>query len=63
MPTVPIIFFKPPSALIGAGDTIVLPGVSQRVEFEAEIGVVIGQRTPERGPGRGRARRSAGSPA
>lgn len=44
MPTVPIIFFKPPTALIGPGDTIVLPDVSQRVEFEAEIGVVIGKR-------------------
>jgi 2-keto-4-pentenoate hydratase/2-oxohepta-3-ene-1,7-dioic acid hydratase in catechol pathway len=44
MPAVPIIFFKPPTSLIGDGDTIRLPGVSQRVEFEAEIGVVIGAR-------------------
>jgi 2-keto-4-pentenoate hydratase/2-oxohepta-3-ene-1,7-dioic acid hydratase in catechol pathway len=44
MPTVPIIFFKPPTALIGPGETIVLPDVSQRVEFEAEIGVVVGRR-------------------
>jgi 2-keto-4-pentenoate hydratase/2-oxohepta-3-ene-1,7-dioic acid hydratase in catechol pathway len=44
MPAVPIIFFKPPTSLIGDGDTIVLPGVSQRVEFEAEIGIVIGRR-------------------
>ena len=44
MPAVPIIFFKPPTSLIGDGDTIRLPGVSQRVEFEAEIGVVIGSR-------------------
>jgi 2-keto-4-pentenoate hydratase/2-oxohepta-3-ene-1,7-dioic acid hydratase in catechol pathway len=44
MPAVPIIFFKPPTSLIGDGDTILLPGVSQRVEFEAEIGVVIGTR-------------------
>lgn len=44
MPPVPIIFFKPPTALIGDGDTIVLPDVSQRVEFEAEIGIVIGRR-------------------
>jgi len=41
---VPIIFFKPPTALIGPGETILLPDVSQRVEFEAEIGVVIGRR-------------------
>jgi 2-keto-4-pentenoate hydratase/2-oxohepta-3-ene-1,7-dioic acid hydratase in catechol pathway len=44
VPAVPIIFFKPPTALIGPGDTILLPDVSQRVEFEAEIGVVIGRR-------------------
>ena len=44
MPEVPIIFFKPPSALIGTGETIHLPDVSSRVEFEAEIGVVIGKR-------------------
>jgi 2-keto-4-pentenoate hydratase/2-oxohepta-3-ene-1,7-dioic acid hydratase in catechol pathway len=44
MPAVPIIFFKPPTALIGPGETIVLPDVSQRTEFEAEIGVVIGRR-------------------
>jgi 2-keto-4-pentenoate hydratase/2-oxohepta-3-ene-1,7-dioic acid hydratase in catechol pathway len=44
IPAVPIIFFKPPTALIGPGDTILLPDVSQRVEFEAEIGVVIGRR-------------------
>jgi 2-keto-4-pentenoate hydratase/2-oxohepta-3-ene-1,7-dioic acid hydratase in catechol pathway len=44
LPAVPIIFFKPPTALIGPGDAILLPSVSQRVEFEAEIGVVIGKR-------------------
>jgi 2-keto-4-pentenoate hydratase/2-oxohepta-3-ene-1,7-dioic acid hydratase in catechol pathway len=44
MPEVPIIFFKPTTALIGSGEAIQLPGVSTRVEFEAEIGVVIGKR-------------------
>jgi 2-keto-4-pentenoate hydratase/2-oxohepta-3-ene-1,7-dioic acid hydratase in catechol pathway len=44
LPAEPLLFFKPPSALIGSGDTIRLPRVSQRVEFEAEIGVVIGRR-------------------
>jgi 2-keto-4-pentenoate hydratase/2-oxohepta-3-ene-1,7-dioic acid hydratase in catechol pathway len=44
VPEVPILFFKPPTALIGPGDPILLPNVSQRVEFEAEIGVVIGRR-------------------
>jgi 2-keto-4-pentenoate hydratase/2-oxohepta-3-ene-1,7-dioic acid hydratase in catechol pathway len=50
MPPVPIVFFKPPTSLIGSGDTIRLPGVSQRVEFEAEIGVVIGRRVYNVGP-------------
>lgn len=44
VPVVPILFFKPPTALIGSGDTIQLPSVSTQVEFEAEIGVVIGKR-------------------
>lgn len=44
MPAVPIIFFKPTTALIGPGETILLPSVSQQVEFEAEIGVVIERR-------------------
>ena len=50
MPAVPIIFFKPPSSLIGDGDTIRLPSVSRRVEFEAEIGVVIGSRAKDLSP-------------
>jgi 2-keto-4-pentenoate hydratase/2-oxohepta-3-ene-1,7-dioic acid hydratase in catechol pathway len=44
LPSVPILFFKPPTALIGPGEPILLPGASQRVEFEAEIGVVIARR-------------------
>jgi 2-keto-4-pentenoate hydratase/2-oxohepta-3-ene-1,7-dioic acid hydratase in catechol pathway len=44
MPEVPMVFFKPPSSLIGPGEAIVLPGLCQRVEFEAEIGVVIARR-------------------
>jgi 2-keto-4-pentenoate hydratase/2-oxohepta-3-ene-1,7-dioic acid hydratase in catechol pathway len=44
VPEVPVLFFKPPTALIGTGEPIVLPAVSQRVEFEAEIGVVIARR-------------------
>ncbi len=44
IPAVPILFFKPPTALIGSGDNILLPSVSTRVEFEAEIGIVIGKR-------------------
>ena len=42
VPKEPLIFLKPPSSVIDGGDPIVLPAVSSRVEFEGEIGVVIG---------------------
>jgi 2-keto-4-pentenoate hydratase/2-oxohepta-3-ene-1,7-dioic acid hydratase in catechol pathway len=44
VPERPLLFLKPPSALIGDGQAIVLPPESRRVEHEAEIGVVIGER-------------------
>jgi 2-keto-4-pentenoate hydratase/2-oxohepta-3-ene-1,7-dioic acid hydratase in catechol pathway len=40
----PVLFLKPPSAVIGSGETIVLPPQSQQVDYEAELAVVIGQR-------------------
>ncbi|HKJ93710.1 MAG TPA: fumarylacetoacetate hydrolase family protein [Longimicrobiales bacterium] len=43
-PDRPLLFLKPPSALIGPGDDIVLPPDSERVEHEGEIAVVIGRR-------------------
>jgi 2-keto-4-pentenoate hydratase/2-oxohepta-3-ene-1,7-dioic acid hydratase in catechol pathway len=44
VPTRPLLFFKPPSSLIGPGEAIELPDVSQQVEYEAEIGVVMARR-------------------
>lgn len=44
VPAEPLIFLKPPSSLIAAGDNIVYPAISQRVDFEGEIGVVVGRR-------------------
>ncbi|MEO6572765.1 MAG: fumarylacetoacetate hydrolase family protein [Polyangiaceae bacterium] len=44
VPSEPLLFLKPPSALIGPGDTIVLPKESARVEHEAELGVIIGRK-------------------
>src|SRR5580693_9645865 len=43
-PSEPLIFMKPPSALIASGDAIVYPSLSERVDFEGELGVVIGKR-------------------
>lgn len=42
-PAEPIIFLKPPSALLSPGGTIVRPAVSQRVDFEGELAIVIGR--------------------
>ncbi|WP_394844637.1 fumarylacetoacetate hydrolase family protein [Pendulispora brunnea] len=44
VPKAPLLFFKPPSALIGHNGTIVLPPESERVEHEAEVGIVISRR-------------------
>jgi 2-keto-4-pentenoate hydratase/2-oxohepta-3-ene-1,7-dioic acid hydratase in catechol pathway len=44
VPERPLIFLKPPSAVIGDGEAIVLPRASRQVEHEGEIGVVIGTR-------------------
>lgn len=44
VPERPLLFFKPPSAVIGDGEAIRLPGASQRVDHEAEIALVIGRR-------------------
>jgi 2-keto-4-pentenoate hydratase/2-oxohepta-3-ene-1,7-dioic acid hydratase in catechol pathway len=44
VPKEPLLFLKPPSSLIRSQESIVLPTVSNRVEYEGEIGVVVGQR-------------------
>jgi 2-keto-4-pentenoate hydratase/2-oxohepta-3-ene-1,7-dioic acid hydratase in catechol pathway len=43
VPAKPLLFLKPPTAVIADGAAIVLPPESQRVDFEGEIGVVIGR--------------------
>ena len=43
-PAEPIIFLKPPSALLPPNGTIVRPPQSQRVDFEGELAIVIGER-------------------
>jgi len=44
VPVEPLLFFKPPSSIIRNDEAIVLPAVSGQVEFEGEIGLVIGRR-------------------
>jgi 2-keto-4-pentenoate hydratase/2-oxohepta-3-ene-1,7-dioic acid hydratase in catechol pathway len=52
VPREPLLFLKPPSSVIGPGEAIVLPALSQQVEHECELALVIGSAcrsaTPER---------------
>jgi len=50
VPKEPLLFLKPPSSLSSAGNPIVLPKLSERVEYEGEIGVIIGARLHRASP-------------
>jgi 2-keto-4-pentenoate hydratase/2-oxohepta-3-ene-1,7-dioic acid hydratase in catechol pathway len=50
VPKQPLLFLKPPSSLIRSGESIVLPAVSKQVEYEGEIGVVVGERLRKGSP-------------
>lgn len=41
-PERPLLFAKWPTALVGPGDPIVLPSISSSIDYEAELGVVLG---------------------
>ena len=43
-PKNPIIFLKPNSAIVAHEEPIVLPRISQRVDYEGEIAIIIGRR-------------------
>ena len=45
VPEEPILFLKPPTSVIGPGETIIRPGMSSQVDHEAELGIVIRDRT------------------
>ena len=44
VPKEPLLFFKPPSSLIGPDEPIVLPRISERVDYEGELAAIIGRR-------------------
>ena len=44
-PSFPMLFMKPPTGVIGQGDTIQVPNTDHRVEYEVELAVVMGKRT------------------
>jgi 2-keto-4-pentenoate hydratase/2-oxohepta-3-ene-1,7-dioic acid hydratase in catechol pathway len=50
MPTEPVLFFKPPSSLLRPGAAVRLPAVSERVDFEGELALVIGRRAYKLSP-------------
>lgn len=43
IPREPIIFMKPPTAVLAPGGVIRYPRITRRVEYEAELGIVIGK--------------------
>ena len=55
VPKQPLLFLKPPSSLVRSGESIRLPTVSNRVEYEGEIGVVVGERLRKVSPQQARA--------
>jgi len=44
VPSEPLLFFKPPSSLLAPGGEIRRPKLSHRVDYEGELGVVMGKK-------------------
>ncbi|MEA2647200.1 MAG: hypothetical protein QOE92_2283 [Chloroflexota bacterium] len=51
VPTEPLLFLKPPSAVVGDGDEVRYPAASHNVHHEAELAVVIGEVCRDVAPG------------
>lgn len=56
IPTEPIIFMKAPNCIVGPNDQVLVPRTSHKMDWEVELGVVIGSRaryldSPEDAPG------------
>ncbi len=43
VPSEPLIFLKPPSSILAPGGDLIRPKMSERVDYEGELGVVIGK--------------------
>src|ERR1700724_2892380 len=50
VPTEPLIFLKPPSSLLAPGANSVRPTISQRIDHEGELGVIIARSCRHLGP-------------
>jgi 2-keto-4-pentenoate hydratase/2-oxohepta-3-ene-1,7-dioic acid hydratase in catechol pathway len=44
VPKEPLLFLKPPSSLLAPGGVVKMPAISDRVDFEGELALVIGRR-------------------
>lgn len=49
VPKEPLLFFKPPSSLLAPNGIVRMPAVSSRVDYEGELGIVIGRRCSKLG--------------
>lgn len=47
LPDEPILFMKPVTALIGPEEDIIYPEMSERVDYEAELAIVIGKKAKD----------------
>ena len=50
VPKEPLLFLKPPSALLAPKGVVRIPSISTRVDYEGELGIVIGRRCYKIGP-------------
>jgi 2-keto-4-pentenoate hydratase/2-oxohepta-3-ene-1,7-dioic acid hydratase in catechol pathway len=50
VPKEPLLFLKPPSALLAPNGVILMPALSQRVDYEGELAIVMGRRCRNLGP-------------
>jgi 2-keto-4-pentenoate hydratase/2-oxohepta-3-ene-1,7-dioic acid hydratase in catechol pathway len=51
VPKEPLLFLKPPSSLLAPGGSVVMPALSNRIDYEGELAIVIGRRCRNLGPG------------
>lgn len=47
IPSVPLIFLKPSTAVVGPDAKIMLPRFSRRVDYEGELGIIIGKKAKD----------------
>jgi 2-keto-4-pentenoate hydratase/2-oxohepta-3-ene-1,7-dioic acid hydratase in catechol pathway len=50
VPSEPVVFLKPPTSVIGPDGTIIYPDMSEQVDYEAELGIVIKDRIADIDP-------------